>query len=428
MATSDSPLSVPNITLAVARPAGDGGTSALNWSALDGSTSNGSRLRISSDGTYAIGTKPGGAHELHDFGHTAYERGVENTFNAGIADDQAFANTEPDRVWSTIINTGNGSQPVLKSDAGLQRHANASRFYRLYNAKSSVRKPKAFEDLGRNLGYRKLYHAWWVRSKYNATYWRDLNPSSVTGTFLADEPISVNGGEYTGVYVGFDAGRTRSHRVVINDTPKNNNLLEGKLITGLTSGATMTFPADASNPGDYKIGRWWDNPSGTFARCSLALNDGYISDANAGSIRPINFNDVVELPAGKWQLFELEIDFDNAYFRHTVDGRVRHEQSGFTPFGDSSFSFTVSQVGTDGASFDEQLTDFAEHIFDRTLYRVYLADAADWASVTHREVQRLIAWDGDVDIALNYGALNAGWIYLIGADGQPINTTGLEVI
>ena len=415
-------------TLSVAAVTGSIGAGALSAELLDGNLNQGSRLRITSDGTYTIGTKPGGPHELHDFGDTAYERGVENAFNSGISDNTAFANTEASRIWDTIINVGSGPQPSLESSAGLQRHSNSSRFYRLYNTKSSLRKPKAFEDNGRSLGYRALYHAWWQRSKYNATFGRDANPDDVVGTFLADEPISVNSGEYTGVYVGFDAGRSRPHRMVIEGAPKNNNNLVGKVVTGLTSGATMTFPSDASLPGQYKLGRWWDNPNGNFARASIALNDGYIANHQPDpTTRPVEFFDTVSLPAGEWQLFEVEIDMDNGYFRHMVDGRVRHERSGFAGFGDPTFSFTVSQFGTDGINFDEQITDIAESVFDRTLYRVYLGNAAEWANVTHREVQRLIAWDGSVDVALNYGALSSGWIYLVGADGQPINTAGLEV-
>lgn len=60
MATSDSPLSVPDVTLAVARALGAanaGGTPALSWSAPDGLGDN-KRIIIETDGTYDFGQGP----------------------------------------------------------------------------------------------------------------------------------------------------------------------------------------------------------------------------------------------------------------------------------------------------------------------------------------------------------------------------------
>lgn len=447
--TSDSPASVV-ASRALSLALGQGG-GALSLVQLDGNLSNGSRVRISTDGTYNFGVKPEGSAVIHDFVDTTYERGQVNPFNAGIADGIQFANTEPDRIYEHV-RTGELMPSVLISGSEAARHQYASRAYRTGGNLGRIEKPREFTRNGKNAGHRAMYFAAWVKYKENSLLMRAVSDETTAGTFIEGEALITNGGEFVGHYSYFDPdafANIKHHLVIDHNRVPTNSELYGKTMVGQTSGATLTFPSSENwvtpyttvNGSGYpfvrqrgpKLGRWWDNPNGNtsggnldYVRCSIAVDDGYLS--TAAPDRPVSFGTNAFLTPSQWSLFELEFDLENGFFRHRFDHQTREETTFQGPVGDPNYSPELSQFGLDGGWVDRQEVTIGEVYFDYTQHRVYLGNAPTWAEVTFYELQRLISWvPGEVEAALHYGALTEGWLYVIGSDGFPVNTNGLRV-
>lgn len=419
---------------------------------VSGGIDQGDVVRIVPDGSTSFGTKPEGPSVLHDFVDVTYERGQVNAFNSGLADGVQFANTEPDRIYEQV-RTGELMPSVLISGAEAARHQYASRAYRTGGNYGRIERPREFTRNGKDAGHRTMYFAAWVKYKENSQFMRAVSDETTTGAFIEGEALITNGGEFVGYYSYFDDGafaNLKHHLIIDNGRIPADSELYGKTMVGQSSGATIVFPSSENWITQYttvneigypflrlrfpKQGRWWDNPNGNTAggnedyiRCSISTNDGYLARSDARY--PVRFYTPATIVPGQWALFELEFDAgENGFFRHRYGHETREETTFQGPVGDPNYSPEISQFGIDGGWVDRQQVTIGEVYFDYTRHRVYLADAATWDQVTFYELQRLVSWQEDaVEVGLHYGALSEGWIYVIGADGLPVNETGLRV-
>ncbi|MDF0750292.1 hypothetical protein NLU14_08620 [Marinobacter sp. 71-i] len=428
MATSDSPLSVPDITLAVARSAG-GGPEPTSAPSISSVTDNG-------DGTLTIlgsnfGSKSQAAPVLVDYVDTAFEHGVENAFTAGQPSDTQIDNEASARIWNQVV-TGE------VTPGG--RVAGQSRMYRLLGNHGTLREPHKYNLNERNDGNRRMYFAAWVKYKYNATQHRMTTDEYTVGTFIPGETISINNGEYIGYFANpcSEPGNfVHTFRFDASSLIQPGKAeLVGKTLVGQDSGATLTFPSDANWGSAYsngqafvrtrtpKVARFWDDPGGNGLRSSIAVLDAYIS--TSADIRTGVHYQMIE----EWHLFENEIDLTvDGYWGHFIDRVARADQSfdgTITPT-DPAFSILVSQYGMDGDIDEGQVTEIAEVYFDKTRQRVYLGDAATFSACTHVELQRPTAWaDDGVTVARNDGTLAGDrWVYVAGPGGL-INEQGVQ--
>lgn len=434
---------------------GDSGNQAggaLSLAKISGGIGQGATVRVQTDGTYNFGTKPEGPAVLHDFVHTTYERGQVNAFNSGLADGVQFANNEADRIYEHV-RTGELMPSVLISGSEAARHQYASRAYRTGGNYGRIERPREFTRSGKNDGHRTMYFAAWVKYKENSQFMRAVSDETTIGTFIEGETLITNGGEFVGRYSYFDEdafANVKHHLVIDHDRVPASDELYGKTMVGQTSGATIVFPSAENWVTPYttveetgypfvrarwpKQGRWWDNPNGNtsggnedYIRCSVSTNDGYLS--TAAPQRAVSYGNALSITPNQWALFELEIDArENGFFRQRYDHQTREETTFQGPVGDPNYSISVDQFGLDGGWVDRQEVTIGEVYFDYTQHRVYLANAATWDEVTFYELQRLISWgESAVELALHYGSMSDGWLYVVGADGFPINTTGLRV-
>lgn len=431
MATSDSPLSVPNVTLAVARPAGSGGGSEpVGAPSISSVTDNG-------DGTLSIsgsnfGAKTQAAPVLVDYVDTAYEYGVENTFNSTQSNGVQVDNAATDRIWKTVLN----GQLVSGG-----RAAGQSRVYRLFGDVCSLREPLQYEA-ERADGNRRMYCAIHAKYKQNSLHHRMTTDEYTVGTFIPEEVISINDGEYVGYYAG-DISEPGNfvHSFRFNsasDIQPDKAELIGKTLVGQSSGASLTFPSDANWGSVYsnglafvrtrgpKFARIWDDPNGNGLRSSYAVGDSYLStSADIRTYEDFNMRDY-------YQLVEFEIDLTvDGYWGYFVDRVAKGDQSfnGTTDVSvaDPNYSLSLAQFGEEGDIDPTQEIDIAEVYFDKTRQRVYLGNASTFSACTHVELQRPTAWaDDGVTAAKNLGTLSGGWVYVVGPGGA-VNETGVAL-
>lgn len=429
MATSDSPLSVPDITLAVAR--GAGAPAPADPPLISTVTDNG-------DGTLTIsgsnfGAKETAAPVLVDYVDTAFEYGVENTFNAGQSSDTQIDNADVGRIWDQAVS----GQLTAGGRTGAQ-----SRMYRLFGDVCSIREPYQYNLSERNDGNRRMYFAVWAKYKQNALHHRMTTDEYTTGTFIADEVISINGGEYIGYYAG-DISEpnnfNHSFRFDVNSEVQPGKAeLINKTLVGQTSGASLTFPSDANWGSPYSNGlafirtrgpKWariWDDPGGGGLRSSYAVADSYLStsaDIRTGADYPMY---------DYWRLVELEVDMTtDGYWGYFVDRVTKGEATFDGPvdlaFADETKSVIISQFGMEGDIDPNQEVDIAEVYFDKTRQRVYLGDASTFTACTHVELQRPTAWtDTETTVARNDGTLTGSmWAYVVGPGGL-VNEQGVQ--
>lgn len=420
MATSDSPLSVPNVTLAVARgasaPDPEPEPQPTDAPAISSVTDNG-------DGTLSItgsnfGTKTQAAPVLYDTVDVTYENGVADTFVGSLADGDPVPDYEANN--SAPYDVMYGGITVNKSDR--PRVAGGS-CYRLPGREGKIGYPMAYGGRNTPAGNDTLYLAWWFRRKYHWQYWR-LAPGDMSGPFTPGEAITING--IDGRYIDYEP-ETGLHHFEI---PKHNaNDLSGYVITGLTSGETMTFSTTGGGgfPGT-KFARFRDNPDGSGQGGSYTPADYYISPSVPRVYDRLSYS---ETPPDEWELHEILIQYDFVAGTGTFDAWVNRIHRGTveqdsinTP--DLNYSLTFSLLGND-AYETFQVTDIDFIYEDPHAQRVYLGNASTFSACTHVELQRPTAWADDaVTAAKNEGTLVGDkWVYVVGPGGL-VNEQGVQ--
>lgn len=439
MATSDSPLNVPDITLAVARPSGSGGGSEPNGEpSISSVTDNG-------DGTVAIqgvnfGSKEQAAPVLADYVGVAYENGTANTVNAGVSDGDPIPTArwddEPSAIWDTRTSTA-----FIRTTRSL-RHGGLSRSYYGDGDKAWWGKPLAYGGENTPAGKNPFYISWWQRARYSTTgLWGVVPTEAVVGTFIKDEPIVCNG--EVGIYAGNETFEGSDFHFLDFGGYRVNSNYAGFDVVGQTSGAVLVFPSSFrggsgtgyETPGS-KLLRSWDNPDGSGGdvngsiRCTIASRNNYAKTSNGEVVGQRFFDNFTGIPYERngWMHIEAYLDLKSGKWRMLINAQP-FESSDFAAdaYGDPNYSPTVSLIGTDGGPLFTQETDISEIYFDKTPQRVYLGNAATRSAVTHWELQRPLVWAADAITVSRYdGALTGTmWAYVVGPDGS-INEQGVQ--
>lgn len=184
----------------------------------------------------------------------------------------------------------------------------------------------------------------------------------------------------------------------------------------------------------------WDLPNGRHDLYPKnASGHIYLADIN-GTVRGNNWTDAYSATAGQWERYEYWCDFgtngtSNARFTWWLNGQKRASSEAFLGSQSDLDLFTNCYVNSYFARDENDAASYhwvSDVYIDTTPQRVELSTAATWtdASTMAREVQPATAWsDTAITIIANHGAFSAGaaYLYVIGADGAPLNTTGIAV-
>lgn len=445
MATSDSPLNVPNITLAVARPAGGGSEPSEPTGApsISSVTDNG-------DGTLSIagsnfGSKAQATAKLVDYVDHAYENGALNDYHSTFTDGQVVSNAQndPNEIWYKSYSSDvYGANSNLLSRVDL-RHPGAAAHYRCRGDDCGFGGPMAAGGTSPTTPSTKMYLAWQLRRKYTDMQFHAVF-DDLSGEFIVDEPITIDGqaGRYIGSHVRSSDGKT-AHSFELDGGPRNYGNYYGTPVVGIDSGATATFPLtwnSTNSPDSYvisgpgtKLTRLRDNSNDQHLRSSHSFTDFFAYTVPGEYERTYHSPPQV---ANEWRLIEeiIDIDPETGTGKHIVrvDGKAWNtgtnpEFASFDATGrDETKAPYPDWLGNNAYEFLQQ-SDIDEIHYDITLQRVYLGNASTFDACTKFEIQRSLAWaETDIDVEKHEGAL-AGqpqWVYVAGPDGS-INQNGV---
>lgn len=377
------------------------------------------KVRISGDG---FGSKENDAPVLIDYVHKAYEYGVRNDVNSNLKDMSAIptgGNGDATAVWAR----SNGE--FFYTTTGSHRHSNAKASYFFEGENSWIGGPVAY---GGASGWEtpvdnpQLYVSWWYKNKYHSTfYWRVL-PEGLKGQFKVGEDLFIEGNnkdKSKGMYAGVDEDGL--HNIVLYNH-RNANDLRGRLVKGVSSDSEFTFPDEPRGGSGYgyempgsKLARVWDDPKGSDGiRSSVALHNAYASTARMYY--------ELALQPNEWVHLEYEIDTSKGMLRIYENGKLLGEEF-FSPDAiyRGKYSPTLALLGTNAKQLKLQESWISEIYVDNSLQRVVIGNAPNYQDVTHRELQRPVAWSAnEIEIALNLGSLGYDkglYVYVIDKDG-----------
>lgn len=430
MATSDSPPMTPNVTLSAA-VAKDVVPPAPGEPSISSVTDNGSTLTIAGSD---FGSKAQAAPLLHDIGGNAWENGVLNTFYADQPDgtrpsiDLTYPNPNaPYVTFAADAGSYTGGSAIAKIDkASTLRSAAQACNYFFAGSKARLGTPTIYQSGSDS--ERKLYWASWVKYKWTWTI-SPVSTDSVSGTFVIDEEVTINGENVGATYLGYYAEKD-DHFIHKSGL---NTISSGDVIVGVTSGASFTVTGRLFSGSkisrvrsDYNIGADADN-----LIASDSFDSFYISPT-AIAENTVAEKSIIAQEMTDWALVEYEIEYfpetETAKWRNWWNGRLRGEITADVSGRGDIYGMTISLWGLDSSdrAWPQEMT-VAENYMDNSFQRVYLGNAATWSEVTQRELQRPTAWsDTGITVDKNFGTLTGTkWAYVVGPDGL-INENGVQ--
>ena len=403
MATSDSPLSVPDITLEVARQAGDGGPDPTGPFTISSITAEGEALTISGSG---FGTKSQPTEILYDGGDFVRENGVENSYRAGLTDGAVIetSGTVAEEVWKG----GAGGSVQLKK-TGL-RAAGSTAKLSVIPTQTDVGDiwfgfPKA-EIPGGDIPYHTKYHArWFIKWRYGFSKLKTLRNWTVTsGSFIypdlttdpeaVGEELIMGDTGIIGYLLRHDGEKTSVY------TPDNTDQFEvpnDTVITGVTSGATATISrvgitnsaVGTDNYGVEKVFRAWSRQNGSGSRFTIEQYKMGFSGASD------NFPDVSAAYENEWVALDVVVDLEQNIAKFYANGALWGQMTGMDE--DKDFGLATAAIGWQDVRGIYNFIEFADIYTDHDLRCVYLGNAELWGDCTVTEIQP-VSWTGDSEI------------------------------
>lgn len=408
MATSDSPLSVPDITLAVARGADSGGDIAgLTVTALDGSMAHGNRVRIEAEASYAIGPKAQAAPKHWQMGQEIFMEG-----NAVTAEPLNGGANVTD-VWSDT-----GGSVVVKDS--YVRHNFVDRSYLMLGS-GQLKTPQPFVGITPAAG-KKYYHSYRVYPGERYRFVRIYTIANIVGSFNLDpdrkrgELVDLVSGAQTGTaYITWISGGYVTFEGVSGTTGG----LDGGTITGQESGATADLVADVAAPWSVKSfrveqesataqGHRW-----TYSHLSRGWMFHGVRDTTGTQVYTNGggeYLDVNSEPANnplEWSLLEFVLDYSGAtgdewiYFNgklvhetHDIDLSLVSTVAGNRP---ALIGMDTPGTGTTPKSDVGLMMAIGEFYLDNDTRRLYVCDASTFADSATIELLRPGAWTENSD-------------------------------
>ena len=408
-----------------------GGTAALAWSAPSG-LADGNTLTITTDGTYSFGTKAQAAPVIYDFGDYAYENGALNSRQGAFADGFGIQGIsgDVDAIWTKNSPTsGSSHETYLTTEKS--RFVGSTRSYRFDGTDGYLGWPAAYGGGITPNENDKLYVSWYYNNDINQHKYFEFGYVDQVGSFNVGDSVSI------AAYPAFEA--TILGFVVIDGIPsmafrvENTGGLsgsgwDGQFLVNDTTGGTATLNTivgsggwGLSGGGFTKFLRIWEEQAGTqgirFSWTQHAIGAG-------GS----TYYDY-QIPDDTWVHMEVEMDAGTMSGSGYINGT---KIADFTIQGDNTNlaakSPTVALLGFEGKQRFNGAYG-ADIYMDSAFNRVVLGDAATYASCTATELQNLTAWSStSISAAIYKGALTGQmYLYVIGANGAPINTSGVII-
>ncbi len=380
-------------------------------------------------------SKPNGWPILVDYVSHAYQRGELTRFSDILKDMQAIpiASEAPSSRWAA----NSTDSAVVFSTTRPKRHAFDAAGYLMRGNNSWLGRPTSYGGIsGWNTPVDNpyLYVSWWVKFKYNSTYYWRFSPETINGRFLPGEPLSV-GDSIKGTYIGVDGSGLIN---AVFEGQRNANNLKGLIVKGLESGATTKFPQDFragegigyETPGSKYL-RIWDDPGSNGIRTSLSQFDFFLVAYSDPSLSSGRVYDTVDVEANKWHHFEAVVDASTGEFKSWFNGRLR----GVAKFDPAAmhqglYSPTIALLGNNGKQEVLQEMDVSEIYMDSSLQRVVLSNASEFDSLNNYELQVPMSWsDGEITFKANLGSLDISkplYLYVYDQNGIA-NSTGVPI-
>lgn len=432
MATSDSPLSVPDVTLAVARGAvAPGDISGITVTALDGSIAHGNRVRIEAEASYGIGPKDEAAPKWWQMGQDIRVGGSVIT-------------AEPIGDGPDLTNLWTGEGGVVTVSANNKRHSFVDRAY-LSMGRGNLTDP-AWPATPAEVG-RRYYQSMWIWCGQNHFGSMMFKVSNLSGTFNLNadrtpaEDVELVSGDGQRTIVGQIThyyAPTREVTVYFDAWGATADFFGGT-ITGLTSGATADIDSDP-----YGLGRFISSSSTKFGRPGTANREPgvyYTYGANGGgqlfnSARDASgalintenqgsadIDGSPDLTPRQWVQLEWVVDLSSnndlggkMYFYSGGSLIYENEISDTTTIRANGTAIDIRNIGMEtsvGNSDNYGVSQYWGEIYaDNDSRRLYLCDASTVAASTAKELLRPDAWtenpDGSVviDAYLYQGAFS----------------------
>lgn len=439
-----------------------GGTPALGWEALDGDLAPGSRLRIRTDGTFDFGVKERAAPVLVDYVSHAWVNGVLDEHQRGFADMQPIRrpDEDPDTLWAkpTVVTSDDDvNSGMLYTTSRPHRYPESEAHYYAVGNNNFLGWPTAYGGTSPDSPSRRIYVSWWCKMPYDLARYHAIPADAaetafdVGGAESYGEEITISGVEGRGRILGHATGLgdgTVTEGWLFFEPPMGYGSianLRGQTITGVSSGATVTIPNEASvSKWDY---RGYLVPRGKYARIwtedeSFRMAVGNIGVAYTGPGSGW-FNETIAdredwddrlIRPGEWNHWEAELSLDPAapHLRVSANHTVLYEGGEEFVVGlEESYAEapTLALLGINDFMPVVFTTEVSDIYMDDGFARVFVGDASEYDRVSHFELQRPVRWESaDVEVVLHYGALAGDrWLYVIGPDGEPVSRSGVPL-
>lgn len=408
-----------------------GGTLALAWSAA--ALGNGSEMTLTTNLDFGISVST----RLYDIGDRVVEKGVDNNYHSTFIDDQNVygssssfgANADPSAIYFSP-NTDAGNYEFLKlSRTRAHRHSFVDSHYYDYGFGGFVGNPNALGGEFPETGHTKLYTAWRLKLNWDFRKLHFFSYTGKTGTFSMSSTIDGLGEALTltsadEANIIYDDGSTIGFYTP-NKTDTDLNVLNGTVVSGNVSGASITLSSTDGWNGAEKILRIRDKGDGTAGSGTWNQNSGQIDIHQAPTAKIWTLMNEAE-----WALMESEFDKTAGTWDVFINGTKLWSIAGITAPYDPTLSMMISSIGWQGVRADYNVVEFGEIYTGFDFKRVYIGDAATWGACTKREIQIVKSWSTSQILLEQYqGELsNMSGSYLYVADGYPLDAdTGVLI-
>ncbi|MCH2533853.1 MAG: hypothetical protein MK008_05380 [Bdellovibrionales bacterium] len=402
---------------------------------------------------------------LYDHGSEALENGILNTYHKSLPDMHKIQriDEDPNTLWhkpslgsTDSVNTG---MRISKSRPG--RYPGDEAHYYAKGNNNFLGWPSAYGGFETNSNSKRVYTAFWIKLPFDLQNYYAIPADSAQTRFIQ------NGDEEYGEYIQIEGikepGRIIAHKNIGSipegwlffEPPrvKGRPSMAGKKITGLTSGAEVTFPLNSSK--SKFDGRGFLSPRGKYLRLwSSGDGNGYrysianLGVAGTGGTIWANTFEYNNLIPQQWNFMEVAIDLGDSELNRNpslnvwINGKM-YLQSGpewvegmkkaeATKTGDHGL--TIALLGINDFMPVPFSLDLDDIYLDNSFHRVLLCNKAQLSEIRdktgHCEVQKINLWnDSTIEFNLYLGALKSAdkkFLYLFDENGNS-NSNGFEI-
>jgi hypothetical protein len=354
----------------------------------------------------------------------AYENGLLNLHQSRFAHRQPVLrdDKDPDTLWvKPSVESGEVGKPVLVVKPEFGRIPSSEAHYLMEGANSFVGWPSAYGGVDTPVDQDQIYVSWYMRPKYDPRWYWSAIPFDLVGDFIPDEKVVYGDGE--GRFIGLsEAGETRGMLQFELPGHRNANNLLGQRITGIESGASVTFNPELSNivgPGPNKYLRIWEDPAGNEG---LRLSWTAIQLAHRGMASSDTWYSANVNPR-EWNFMEIFLDGRKGQVSAWVNGKLEF----FESFGEDKnlegkFSPSIALLGFNGGNQVFQAVEVDDIYMDYRLSRVIIGSSSVFSELNSYDLQIPLSWSqGRISAIFNEGPFSGGkqfFVYVVNEFGE----------